>query len=179
MLRGTPFHRRTSALCHSQSWRRWAGYVAANSYELTHEREYFAIRTAAALIDVSPLFKYVIHGPGAEPFLDRLVTRNVHQCAVGQVLYTPWCDGAGKVIDDGTLARLGDRTFRLTAAEPNLWWLRENAPGFDIEITDVSDTTAALALQGPASRDILARAGAGARGPGRALSLRCRRSHDR
>jgi len=156
MLRGTPFHRRTSALCHSQSWRRWAGYLAANSYELTHDREYFAIRTAAALIDVSPLFKYLVRGPDAEPFLDRLVTRNVRQCAVGQVMYTPWCTAAGKVIDDGTLARLDEQTFRLTAAEPNLWWLRENASGFDVEISDLSDAVAAMALQGPASRDILA-----------------------
>ena len=155
MLRGTPFHSRTSALCQSHNWRRWAGYLTAGSYELTHDREYYAIRAAAALIDVSPLFKYMIQGPDAERFLDRVVTRDVSRCAPNQVLYTPWCDESGKVVDDGTLARLGEEKFRLTAAEPNLRWLYDNAAGFDVTIDDVSDSTAALALQGPTSREIL------------------------
>jgi aminomethyltransferase len=157
MLRGTPFHSRTSALCQAQNWRRWAGYVAAGSYELTHDREYYAIRTAAALIDVSPLFKYMIRGADAVPFLDRVVTRDVARCALNQVLYTPWCNESGKVVDDGTLARLGEEKFRLTAAEPNLRWLLDNAAGFDVTIDDVTDSTAALALQGPTSREILKR----------------------
>ena len=155
MLRGTPFHSRTSALCQARNWRRWAGYVTAGSYELTHEREYYAIRSAAALIDVSPLFKYMIRGPDAVRFLDRVVTRDVSRCAENQVLYTPWCDESGKVVDDGTLARLGEEEFRLTAAEPNLRWLHDNAVGFDVTIDDISDSTAALALQGPTSREIL------------------------
>ena len=92
MLKGTPFHSRTSTLCQSQNWRRWAGYVVAGSYELTHDREYYAIRSGAALIDVSPLHKYMIRGPDAVRFLDRVVTRDVSRCALGQVLYTPWCD---------------------------------------------------------------------------------------
>lgn len=157
MLRGTPFHSRTSALCQGQNWRRWAGYVVASSYELTHDREYFAIRTTAALIDVSPLHKYRIHGPDAARFLDRVVTRDVPKCAVGQVMYTPWCDDAGKVLDDGTLARLDEQRFRLTSALPNLRWLCENAAGMKVTIEDVSDSVCALALQGPASRGILKR----------------------
>ncbi len=155
MLRGTPFHSRTSALCQSQNWRRWGGCVVAGSYELNHDREYYAIRAAAGLIDVSPLYKYLIRGRGAVAFLDRVVTRNVARCAEGQVLYTPWCDEAGKVMDDGTLARLGEEAFRLTAAEPTLRWLLDNATGFDVTIDDITESTAALALQGPAARDIL------------------------
>jgi aminomethyltransferase len=155
MLRTTPFHSRTAPLCQAQNWRRWAGYIVASSYELTHEREYWAIRSAAALIDVSPLYKYRIAGPDAARLLDRVVTRQVSRAAVGRVLYTPWCDERGKVIDDGTLARLGENEFRLTAAEPNLLWLQENARGLDVQVEDVSDSIAALALQGPASRDIL------------------------
>jgi aminomethyltransferase len=127
----------------------------AGSYELNHDREYYAIRSAAALIDVSPLYKYLIRGRDVVPFLDRVVTRNVARCAEGQVLYTPWCDESGKVIDDGTLARLGEEIFRLTAAEPNLRWLHDNASGFQVTIEDVTESTAALALQGPAARDIL------------------------
>ena len=155
LLRGTPFHPRTAALCQAQNWRRWAGYIVASSYELTHDREYYAIRSAAALLDVSPLFKYRIHGPDAARLLNRVVTRDVSRCAVNQVMYTPWCDDAGKVLDDGTLWRLGEQTFRLTAADPNLRWLHENAFGLDVEIEDESDHIAVLALQGPTSRDIL------------------------
>ncbi len=155
MLRVTPFHSRTGPLCQAQNWRRWAGYIVASSYELTHEREYYAIRSAAALIDVSPLFKYLIQGPDALRLLNRVVTRDVAKCAVKQVMYTPWCDGAGKVIDDGTLSRLDEETFRLTSAEPNLRWLADNALGLEASIEDVSDSIAALSLQGPLSRDIL------------------------
>ncbi len=155
MLKGTPFHSRTAPLCQAQNWRRWAGYIVASSYELTHDREYYAIRSAAALIDVSPLYKYMIRGPDALHLLNRVVTRDVVKCAANQVMYTPWCDDAGKVIDDGTLSRLSEDTFRLTAAEPNLRWLEDNALGLRVTIKDVSETTAALSVQGPLSRDVL------------------------
>lgn len=157
MLRGTPFHSKTSAICEAQNWRRWAGYLTAGSYELTHEREYWAIRNSGALFDVSPLFKYLITGPDALRLLNRIVTRDVSKCAVGQVMYTLWCDEAGKVIDDGTISRLDERTFRLTSADPNLRWLHQNAFRLNVHIADVSDTTAALSLQGPNSRAILKR----------------------
>ncbi|MBI2073781.1 MAG: aminomethyl transferase family protein [Gemmatimonadetes bacterium] len=155
MLRTTPFHSRTALLCQAQNWRRWAGCVVASSYELSHDREYWAIRSAAALLDVSPLYKYLVRGPDAARLLDRIVTRDIRRCAVGQVMYTPWCDEAGKVLDDGTITRLDEDLLRLTAAEPNLRWLHENSAGLDATIDDVSDSTAALAVQGPASRAIL------------------------
>jgi aminomethyltransferase len=155
MLKVTPFHPRTSALCASHAWRRWAGHIAASSYELLHDREYHAIRSSAALLDVSPLHKYMVSGPDAARLLDRVVTRDVAKMKVGQVGYTPWCDTAGKVIDDGTISRLGEHVFRMTSADPNLRWLGENAVGLDVRIEDVSDSTAALALQGPSSRAIL------------------------
>jgi glycine cleavage system T protein (aminomethyltransferase) len=158
MLKVTPFHPRTSALCASQAWRRWAGHIAASSYELLHDREYHAIRSSAALLDVSPLHKYLVSGPGAARLLDRIVTRDVAKMKVGQVAYTPWCDTAGKVIDDGTISRLGEHVFRMTSADPNLRWLTENAVALDVRIEDVSDSTGALALQGPNSRAILQRA---------------------
>jgi len=159
LLKATPFHERTAALCLSHAWRRWAGYIVASSYELSHEREYHAIRAAAALFDVSPLYKYRIRGKDAARLLDHVVTRDVQAMKVGQVAYTPWCDAAGKVLDDGTIARLDETTFRMTAAEPNLRWLQDNAAGFDTTIRDVSTSIAALSLQGPASRSILERLG--------------------
>jgi aminomethyltransferase len=155
MLRGTPLHPRTALLCEAQNWRRWSGYLVASSYELTHDREYAAIRSSAALLDLSPLFKYQISGPDASRLLDRIATRDVAKCKVGQVMYTPWCDERGKVIDDGTIARLDDRLFRLTSADPSLRWLHQNTVGLNVTIEDRSDAIAALALQGPLSRAVL------------------------
>ena len=161
MLRTTPFHPRTSALCEASNWRRWSGFLAASSYELHHDREYWAIRNSAGLIDVSPLHKYLIQGVDAERLMDRIVTRNVAKCAIHQVLYTPWCDEAGKVMDDGTLSRLAGDEFRLTSALPNLRWLVDNARGMNVHIEDISDALAAVALQGPNARTILADAADG------------------
>ena len=154
-LRVTPFHQRTAPLMQGQAWRRWAGYTVAISYELSHEREYYAIRNSAALFDVSPLYKYHISGRDAALLLDRVVTRDVGAARAGQVLYTTWCDGDGKVIDDGTVSRLDDQLFRITAADPNYRWLGDNARQLDVAIADVSDRIAALALQGPNARVIL------------------------
>jgi glycine cleavage system T protein (aminomethyltransferase) len=161
MLKTTPFHARTALLCESHAWRRWSGYVVASSYELSHEREYHAIRSSAALLDVSPLYKYAISGRDAARLLDRVATRDVARCSVGQVLYTCWCDGDGKVLDDGTIARLEETRFRMTSAEPNLRWLEDNAIGLEVEVADVSERIAALALQGPSARLILEHATAG------------------
>ena len=151
----TPFHSRTAPLCESQEWRNWAGYLVAALYEPSHEREYYAIRNSVALIDVSPLFKYDIRGPQAIAAMDRIVTRDVKRCAIGQVMYTPWCDDDGKVIDDGTLARLDENRFRLTAAESNLAWLQDCCYGFDVQVADVSNELGTLAVQGPSSRPLL------------------------
>lgn len=155
MLRESPFHVRAAALMEGHAWRRWAGYVVASAYELSHEREYHAIRSAAALFDVTPLYKYLVRGRDAARLLDRVVTRDVSACNVGQVLYTPWCDARGKVIDDGTISRLDDTTYRLTAADPNLRWLHLNAAGLEVSVEDVSTHTAALSVQGPNARAIL------------------------
>ena len=127
----------------------------ASGYDPHPDREYAAIRSSAALLDVSPLYKYRITGPHAQRLLDRMVTRDVMKCDVGRVLYTPWCDAEGKVIDDGTISRLDERTWRLTSAEPNLRWLAMNSVGLDVTVEDVSRHTGALALQGPLSRSIL------------------------
>ena len=155
MLKTTPFHARTAPLVLGQTWRRWAGYQAASSYDWVHDREYAAIRNSAALLDVSPLYKYAVTGRDAGKLLDRMVTRNVAKTKVGQVLYTPWCDAHGKTIDDGTVSRLGENLYRLTAAEPNYRWLHQNAFGLDVKIEDVSEALGALALQGPLSRAVL------------------------
>ncbi|MBF6604745.1 MAG: aminomethyl transferase family protein [Chloroflexi bacterium] len=152
---GTPFHPRTAPLNGKLQWREWAGYLASSSYADAPDIEYAAIRGAAALIDVSPLFKYEVHGPDALRLVDRVITRDATNLAVGQVYYTPWCDEAGKVIDDGTVHRLAEDRFRWTAADPQLRWLDQNARGLDVSIEETTERTAALALQGPRSRDVL------------------------
>ena len=152
---GTAFHGRTFALCESLNYREWSGYYAASAYETHHEHEYGAIRHAAALIDISPLFKYRVSGPDATRLVDRVITRDAQRMGVGQVWYTPWCDEHGKVIDDGTVARLDEQTYRWTAANPSLRWFRQNAAGLRVEVEDVSEQVAALALQGPTSAQVL------------------------
>jgi aminomethyltransferase len=154
-LKRTPFHERTSKLSRPQNWRRWAGYIVVGSYDLVLDREYWAIRDAAALIDITPLMKYIIEGPDAARLLHRMTPRDVLKMAVGQVFYTGWCDDDGKMLDDGTISRLSDTKFRLTSAEPSLRWLAMNAVGMDVTISEVTDQVAALSLQGPKSRTIL------------------------
>lgn len=151
----TPFHSRTSAVCDSYEWRNWSGFLSAGLYEMSHDREYYAIRNSAALIDVSPLFKYEVTGPDAARLVDRVITRDVTKQKVGQVYYTPWCDAHGKVIDDGTVSRLDANRFRITSADPNGRWFQDVGYGLNATVANVTDDLAALAIQGPRSRAIL------------------------
>jgi aminomethyltransferase len=152
---GSPFHPRTAPLNRKMQWREWSGYFASSAYADAHDIEYNAVREAAALIDVSPLYKYVVSGPDATRLVDRVITRDATKVSVGRVLYTPWCDENGKVVDDGTVHRLDEQLWRWTAADPQLRWLRQNSAGLGVTITDESESTAAVALQGPLSRDVL------------------------
>jgi aminomethyltransferase len=151
----TPLHSRTALLCTTQEWRDWSGYLSAITYQPSHEVEYYAVRNAAGLLDVSPLYKYEVSGPDALRLVDRVMTRDIAKCKIGQVMYSPWCDEDGKTIDDGTIARLGEQHFRLTAAGPSLRWFQDVGYGMNAEVRDVSTQLAALALQGPNSRAIL------------------------
>jgi aminomethyltransferase len=152
---GSPFHARTAPLNRKQQWREWSGYWASSAYADAHDIEYNAIREAAALIDVSPLYKYRVTGRDALALVDRVITRDASKMAVGQVHYTPWCDEHGMVIDDGTVHRVADDEFFWTAADPQYRWLTLNARGLDVGIEDVTESVAAVALQGPFARAVL------------------------
>src|ERR1700688_1622247 len=152
---GTAFHERTFALCHSLNYREWSGYYTVSVYEVHHEHEYNAIRNACALIDISPLYKYLITGKDATKLVNRVNTRDVNKVAVGQVIYACWCDEDGKVIDDGTITRLEENKYRWTAADPSFRWFRQNGLNMNVQIEDISEQTAALALQGPTSAKLL------------------------
>ncbi|HEX2089669.1 MAG TPA: aminomethyltransferase family protein [Actinomycetota bacterium] len=155
MTVGTAFHQRTAPLNRKMQWREWAGYFAASVYADHHDIEYNAIREAAALIDVSPLYKYVITGPDTMAFVDRVNVRDAKKLQVDQVWYTCWCDEHGKVIDDGTITRLDEQTVRWTAADPSLRWFRQNAAGLRVQVEDVTESLSALAVQGPKSRAVI------------------------
>lgn len=160
----TPFHERTQPLCTSYRWKDWAGYCAVCSYDTSHEREYFAFRETAGLLDVTPLYKYEVSGPDAAALLSRMMVRDVSKLKVGRVAYTCWCDDDGKVIDDGTVSRLSESHFRVTSADPSLYWLQALSRGLDVQLEDSSTRLAALALQGPTSRAILRDAGGNVEG---------------
>jgi aminomethyltransferase len=152
---GTAFHDKTLALCESLNYREWSGYYTVSVYEMHHEHEYNAIRNSAALIDISPLFKYHITGRDATRFVNRVISRDINKVAIDQVIYCCWCDPEGKVIDDGTITRLGENDYRWTAADPSLRWFQQNALALDVKIEDISEEVAALALQGPTSARLL------------------------
>jgi aminomethyltransferase len=158
----TPFHPRTSALCTSLCYKDWAGFYAVRSYDTTHEPEYFAFRHACGLIDVSPLYKYDVRGRDAARYLARVMVRDVRKLKVGQVVYACWCNDEGKIIDDGTVTRFDDEVFRVTSSEAAMHWLLRTSREHRVTIDDVSDRVAALAVQGPTSRDAVDAATGGA-----------------
>jgi len=155
MPRTTPFHERTAALTQSMAWKEWAGYAAACNFDAHSEREYFAIRSSAGLLDVTPLYKYEVTGPDAARFLARLWTRDITKLKPGRVAYGCMCDGEGKTLDDGTVACLGPEAYRVTSSEAWLSWFERHRRGYDVEVEDSTDRISALALQGPLSREIL------------------------
>jgi aminomethyltransferase len=150
----SPFHDRTSKLCTSYKWTDWAGYYAVCSYNLPNDSEYYAIRHCAGLIDISPLFKYQITGPDAAAFLSRIMAGNIKNTHIGHASYCCWCDDLGKIIDDGTVFRLDEDHFRVHSAEPMRAWFEQFRGDFKVALEDISATIAAVAIQGPTSRDI-------------------------
>lgn len=156
-MKPTPFHPRTSELLDSYDWGEWSGWLSANVYELDHTHEYLAIRTSCGVFDTSPLYKYRIHGPDASKLMNRVVTQDVMRYGVGKSMYTPWCDDKGKIIDDGIVAHVGEQLFRMTSAEPTLFWLEDNAVNLNVNIEDITEAYAIMAFQGPYTREVLNR----------------------
>ena len=154
----TPFHGRAQALQQVDQFVPWAGYSTVDVFTSV-EQEYFAIRNATTLFDLTPMVKYHITGPDAERYLNRLVTRDVRKQKVGRVSYVVWCNDTGHIIDDGTIFRLGPQDFRLCTAERQLDWFSDSALGFDVAIEEVTSAIAALAVQGPTSCFVLKRFG--------------------
>ena len=140
-LRKTPFHEPMEQLMHGNGWIRWMGFYSPAFYD-SEQSEYFATRTGASVYDVSPLIKYSIRGKDAARYVDYLVTRDITKVRPQQVVYTAWCDDEGKMIEEGTVFRLGPDDFILNAALHQLHWLHESAYGFDVQIEEISDQLA-------------------------------------
>jgi aminomethyltransferase len=150
----TPFHERARRLSQVDSFVPWSGYTTVDVFT-TIEQEYFAIRNATSVYDLTPMVKYRIAGADALRFLNRLMTRDLRKLAAGKVAYSVWCNDSGHLIDDGTVFCLAANEYRLCTAERQLDWLSASAVGFDVEIAEVTEEIAALALQGPTSCALL------------------------
>jgi len=154
----TPFHARLAAVDTLNTWHDWKGYTTPDELYCA-ETEYFAIRNATAVFDITPMTKYRIKGPDSLAYLDRLVTRDMTKIRPGRVAYAVWCDDQGQVIDDGTIFHLKEGEYRLCSQERHAAWLQDSAIGFDVSIDDETPDVAALAVQGPTSYAILSRMG--------------------
>jgi aminomethyltransferase len=150
----TPFHERARAVSQVDSFIPWAGYTTVDVFT-TVEQEYFAIRKATTLYDLTPMVKYRISGPGATRYLNRLMTRDIAKLTPGRVAYSVWCNDGGHLIDDGTVFRLSETEYRLCTGERQLDWLLDSAVGFDVDIAEVTEEIAALSVQGPTSCALL------------------------
>ena len=155
MMRTTPLHPRLAELSQTQMWGNWAGYLSAVRFDLSSKHEYFGVRNAAGLFDTSPLYKYWIRGKDAERFCSYVFARDIRGLKNGRAQYTIWCDDDGFVMEDGVIFRFSSDEFLLTAAEPNMGYLRSLARPYDVEIVDASKDYASLAIQGPRSRAIV------------------------
>ena len=154
----SPFYTRLKAMDTVNEWHQWKGYTAANELYCA-DTEYFAIRNATAVFDLTPMTKYRISGPDALEYLNRLVTRDMSKVAPGRVAYAVWCDHQGQVIDDGTIFHLREGEYRLCSQERHFAWLQEATIGFDVSVTHETDDVAALAVQGPTSFSVLSKLG--------------------
>ncbi|HEV8653425.1 MAG TPA: DUF1989 domain-containing protein [Actinomycetes bacterium] len=157
LTRETAFHPRVSAL--TRRLVEYRGYWLPSSFSSQGSlEEYWACRERAVVMDLSPLRKFEVTGPDAEALMQATVTRNVRRLAVGQVVYTAMCNDTGGMIDDATIFRLGQDNFRFVGGdEHDGVWLREQARrrGLRVWVKNSTDQLHNLAVQGPASRDLL------------------------
>jgi len=158
LTKQTGFHPRTSAL--TKQFTEYRGYWLPTSYDgYGAIEEYWAAREGVVVMDLSPLRKFEVLGPDAEALLQATVTRNIRKLSHGQVIYSALCNETGGMIDDCTVFRLGDNNFRFVGGDDyDGVWLSEQAERLGLDRVWVKPSTDAmhnLAVQGPASRDLL------------------------
>jgi glycine cleavage system T protein (aminomethyltransferase) len=157
LTKETAFHPRTSEL--TKSFVEYRGYWLPHCFSNEDGiSEYWACRERAAVMDLSPLRKWEILGPDAESLVQWTITRDARKLGVGQVTYTAVCNETGGMIDDATVFRLGRDNFRFVGGdEYDGVWLREQAERQELKvwIKPSTDQLHNIAVQGPASRDLL------------------------
>ena len=157
MTKETGFHARSSS--RTRDLVEYNGYWLPNSYTGAGPiAEYWACRERVVAIDLSPLRKFEVLGPGAEALLQHCLTRNVRKLAVGQVVYSAMCYDTGTMLDDGTLFRLGQDNFRwIGGCDQGGNWLREQAQALslDVWVRSSTDQLHNLSIQGPLSRQVM------------------------
>lgn len=158
-LRESAFHPRQAALNIRDAWEMWNGYKFAGHY-YDPEYEYFCIRNQCATYDISPMQKYYVEGPDAEAMLNRMVTRDVTKLKEMRVTYVCWCTDEGRIVDDGTIFKLGPQKYMLTSGSPCVAWLARSVVGYEnVTVTDMTDEIAALSFQGPTTCEVLKQMG--------------------
>ncbi|MGB5560655.1 MAG: DUF1989 domain-containing protein [Paracoccaceae bacterium] len=157
MTKQTGFH--DSFAKHTRNFIEYKGYWLANNFgDAGTIEEYWSCRQKAVIMDLSPLRKFEVTGPDSEALMQYTLTRNIKKLAVGGVVYTAMCYEHGGMIDDGTLFRLGQDNFRWIGGDDYSGeWLREQAEklGLKVLIRSSTDQLHNVAVQGPASRDLL------------------------
>jgi|TARA_B110000902_G_scaffold266589_1_gene354946 aminomethyltransferase len=158
-LKLSPFYPRQLVLNIREAWSSWNGYKFADHY-YDAEFEYFCVRNTCGTYDICPMQKYIISGADAEAMLNRMVTRDVSKLKENRVTYVCWCTDEGRMVDDGTVFKLGADKFMLTCGSPSIAWLRKSSFGFnDLSIVDATDDIAALSFQGPTTFSVLKKMG--------------------
>jgi len=137
----------------------FAGFEMPVQYPTGITREHEAVRSAAGMFDVSHMGEFLVEGSGALAFVSHVTTNDPAQLALGQVQYSVFCHPDGGIVDDLLVYRMGEQRFRLVVNGANIDkdWAHVSAlaGGFDVELTDESDTIGLIALQGPAAEAIL------------------------
>ncbi len=136
----------------------FAGFDMPVQYPTGITAEHNAVREAAGLFDVSHMGEFTVTGPQALDLIQHVTVNDASMMDVGQAQYSAMCLEAGGVIDDLLVYRFEDRFMLVVNAsnrEKDLAWIQRHATAFDVDVQDGSDSTALLALQGPAAREIL------------------------
>jgi len=159
MTKNTGFHKNTEKL--TRNFIEYNGYWLASDYNnLGQIKEYWQCREGVAMIDLSPLRKFEVYGPDAEALMQYAITRDVRKLSVGQIVYTAMCYDNGCMVDDGTLYRLCDNTFRwIGGCDEGGKHLRNIAKDKKLNawVKSSTDQLHNVAVQGPKSRETLAK----------------------
>jgi aminomethyltransferase len=153
-LRRTPFHAFHQAA--GAKLVDFAGFEMPLRYT-GDVREHQAVRTCVGLFDISHMGEFRVEGPGAVEFLARALANDASAMTVGQAMYTTMCRPDGGIVDDLYVYRSAEHFMLVVNASniaKDMAWLRASCPA-DVALTDRSDTTALLALQGPRAAAML------------------------